>query len=69
MRKRTKDDFIPTPERKEFYKFLSKWLSENNIPFKKLTVGLCVNIASIPNDKVEFWIKNSDFDNWKTLNN
>jgi len=62
MRKRALDKLDLSEERKEHYKNLGVWLKSNpEIEYKKLTVGFQINIGTIPNDKVEEFIRISTF--------
>jgi len=48
----------PTPELRKYYSTVAKWLSENNIEFKKLQpIGITVDIRQIPVHKVDEWIQ------------
>jgi hypothetical protein len=47
----------PTPELRKYYSSVAKWLSENNIEFKRLQpIGITVDIRQIPAHKVDEWI-------------
>ncbi len=63
MAKKLKSDFVLTPERKQHYKDLEIWLKSVGIPYKKLVIGLSVNISDIPKQHVDKWIEKATFIN------
>ncbi len=65
MKRRALDKLDLTPERKEHYKNLGLWLKANpEIEYKKLTVGFQINIGTVPNNKVEEFIRISTFEKY-----
>lgn len=61
MAKKQKSDLVLTPETKQHYKELEIWLKSMGIPYKKLVIGLSVNISDIPKQHVDKWIEKSTF--------
>jgi hypothetical protein len=52
------DKIKPTPQLLEYYKAIGDFLKLNpEIEYKKLTLGFQVNIATIPKNLVDEWIK------------
>lgn len=62
MRKRALDKLDLSEERKTHYKNLGIFLKSNpEIEYKKLAIGFQINIGTVPNDKVEEFIRISTF--------
>jgi hypothetical protein len=55
-----------SPERKEHYSQLGKWLkSHPTIEFKKLPIGFSIDTRTIPSELVDEFVNISTFELWK----